>query len=260
MTAGARRPLISGTWKMNLTHLDAIAIVQKLAFSLDRHDYERVDVSIHPPFTALRSIQTMLDADDIPMKLGAQNVYWEDHGAYTGEISPVMLAKLHVAYVIVGHSERRQYFGESDEMVNKKVAAVLNAGMIPIMCLGETLEEREADTTDAIVVGQLRRGLAGVAPDTVARLVIAYEPIWAIGTGRTATPQDAQLVCGSVRAAVAADFGRDAAAGVRIQYGGSVRSANIADLMAQPDIDGALVGGASLDPDEFAQIVGFGRI
>jgi triosephosphate isomerase (TIM) len=259
VTTASRRPLISGNWKMNLTHLDAIAVVQKLAFSLERTDYERVDVSIHPPFTALRSIQTMLDADDIPIALGAQDVHWEDHGAYTGEISPLMLAKLQVSYVIVGHSERRHYFSETDEMVKKKVAAVLRAGMTPIMCVGETLAEREAGATDAKVMGQLRLGLDGLNPEAVAGMVVAYEPIWAIGTGRTATPQDAEAVCGSVRVAVESDFGRSAASGLRIQYGGSVNSGTIAALMAQPDIDGALVGGASLDPVEFAQIVGFGR-
>jgi triosephosphate isomerase (TIM) len=259
LTAVNRRPLISGNWKMNLTHLDAIAVVQKLAFSLDRADYERVDVSIHPPFTALRSVQTMLDADEIPIALGAQDVHWEDHGAFTGEISPLMLAKLQVAYVIVGHSERRQYFSESDEMVNKKVAAVQRAAMTPIMCVGETLAEREAGASEAKVMGQLRLGLDGLSPEAVAALVVAYEPIWAIGTGRMATPQDAQAMCGAVRAAVESDFGRAAATGVRIQYGGSVKAGTVAELMAQPDVDGALVGGASLDPVEFAQIVGFGR-
>jgi len=259
LTAASRRPLISGNWKMNLTHLDAIAVVQKLAFSLDRADYERVDVSIHPPFTALRSVQTMLDADEIPIALGAQDVHWEDQGAFTGEISPLMLAKLQVAYVIVGHSERRQYFSETDEMVNKKVAAVQRAGMTPIMCVGETLAEREAGATEAKVMGQLRLGLDGLSPEAVAALVVAYEPIWAIGTGRMATPQDAQAMCGAVRAAVESDFGRAAATGVRIQYGGSVKAGTVAELMAQPDVDGALVGGASLDPVEFAQIVGFGR-
>ena len=259
MSAAGRRPLMSGNWKMNMTHLDAIAVVQKLAFSLDRHDHARVATSVHPPFTALRSVQTMLDADDIPIALGAQNVHWEERGAYTGEISPLMLAKLNVSYVIVGHSERRELFGETDEMVNKKVAAVLKAGMTPIMCVGETLDERESGSTDAKVLGQLRRGLAGVDPEAVGRLVVAYEPIWAIGTGRTATPDDAQAVCGALRSAVASDFGAAAAGSVRIQYGGSVKASNIGELMAQPDIDGALVGGASLDPDEFSQIVGIGR-
>jgi len=244
---------------MHLTHLDAIAVVQKLAFSLDRHDRQRAEVSLHPPFTALRSVQTMIDADDIPLALGAQDVFWEESGAYTGEISPRMLAKLNVSYVIVGHSERRQYFAETDESVNLKVAAVLRAAMTPIMCVGETLDEREAGQTDAKVLGQLRAGLSGLDPGSAARMVVAYEPIWAIGTGRTATPEDAQVVCGSLRGAIAAEFGTEAGSGVRIQYGGSVKASNIAELMSQPDIDGALVGGASLDPDEFAQIIAFGK-
>jgi triosephosphate isomerase len=256
--AAARKPLISGNWKMNLTHLDAINVVQKLAFSLDR-PAARPDVSVHPPFTALRSIQTMIDADDIPIALGAQNVYWEDRGAFTGEISAPMLAKLNVSYVIVGHSERRAFFGETDEMVQKKVVAVLRSAMTPIMCVGETLEEREAGATEEKVVRQVRAGLAGVDPVAVATMVVAYEPIWAIGTGRTATPEDAQAVCRTVRQTIEVEFGAPAAAGVRVQYGGSVKGDNIADLVAQPDIDGALVGGASLDPDEFARIVGFGR-
>jgi triosephosphate isomerase len=252
---------------MNLTHLDAIAVVQKLAFSLDRPTSSRgprlsrgsepraVDVSIHPPFTALRSVQTLLDADGIPIFLGAQDVFWAERGAYTGEISPVMLAKLSVAYVIVGHSERRHYFGETDDAVNKKVAAVLQAGMTPIMCVGETLDEREAGVSEARVLDQLDRGLAGLHPEAVAGLVVAYEPVWAIGTGRTASAEDCQTMCHAVREAVAAAFGAEAAAGVRIQYGGSVQPANTADLMAQADVDGALVGGASLDPEQFAQIV-----
>jgi triosephosphate isomerase len=241
---------------MNLTHLDAIAVVQKLAFILDRRDPSRVEVSIHPPFTALRSVQTVLDADDIPIALGAQDVFWEPRGAYTGEISPSMLAKLNVSYVIVGHSERRQYFGETDEYVNKKAIAVLGAAMTPIICVGETLEEREAGSTEARVLHQLGQALAGVRGEDVTSLVIAYEPIWAIGTGRTATPEDAQAVCGTLRRAVGSKFGAAAAGAVRIQYGGSVQASNIGALLSQPDIDGALVGGASLDPDEFGQIVG----
>lgn len=254
MTAG-RKPLISGNWKMHHTHLDAIAVVQKLAFSLDAGDYRAVDVSLHPAFTALRSIQTVLDADRIPIALGAQDVHWEDKGAYTGEISPVMLAKLNVSYVIVGHSERRQYFAETDETVNKKVRAVVAAGMTPIVCVGENEEQRDAGATEELVVGQLRVALAGVAPEAVGRMVVAYEPIWAIGTGRSATPEDAQIVASALRAAVVADHGPDAGSGVRIQYGGSVKSDNIADLLAPPDVDGALVGGASLAPEEFARIV-----
>jgi len=253
----ARRPLISGNWKMNLTHLEAIQLVQKLSFSLDARAGTRVDVSIHPPFTALRSVQTILDADDVPIALGAQDVHWEAKGAYTGEISPAMLAKLNVRYVIVGHSERRQYFGETDETVARKVRAVVDAGMIPIMCVGETLDERGAGRTEERVLGQLRAGIASLDPESVAAMVVAYEPIWAIGTGHTATPEDAQAVCGAIRAAVGADHGGGVADRLRVQYGGSVNSASAPGLMAQPDVDGALVGGASLDPEEFAGIISF---
>ena len=242
---------------MNLTHLEAINVVQKLAFSLEPSTTAKRDVSIHPPFTALRSVQTVLEADDMPMALGAQNVHWEAKGAFTGEVSPTMLAKLNVRYVIVGHSERRQLFGETDETVNNKVKAVIGAGMTPIMCVGETLDEREAGVTEDKVLGQLRAGLAGVAAESVAAMVVAYEPIWAIGTGRTATPDDAQAVCRAIREAVAADMGSEAAGSLRIQYGGSVKPDNIDDLMARPDVDGALVGGASLEPSDFARIVSF---
>lgn len=260
MAAGpARTPLISGNWKMNLTHLDAINLVQKLSYSLGPDDPSKVDISIHPPFTALRSVQTVIEADDLPMALGAQNVHWETSGAYTGEVSPPMLAKLNVSHVIVGHSERRQLFGETDEMVAKKVAAVFAAGMTPIMCVGETIDEREAGSTEERVLGQLRAGLARLDPEQVGRMVVAYEPIWAIGTGRTATPDDAQAVCGAIRAAVVADHGEAAGAGLRVQYGGSVKASNAEVLMNQPDVDGALVGGASLDPAEFAQIVAHSR-
>ena len=214
---------------------------------------------MHPAFTALRSVQTVLDADRIPIALGAQDCHWEPQGAFTGEISPLMLAKLNVTYVIVGHSERRQLFGETDESVHAKLRAVLAAGMTPILCVGETLEEREAGDTEAKVAAQVAAGLQGVPADLVAGLVVAYEPIWAIGTGRNATPEDAQATISAVRAVVAKQAGRDAAAAVRIQYGGSVKPGNIADLLAQPDIVGALVGGASLDPDEFAAIVQGGR-
>jgi triosephosphate isomerase len=251
----ARRPLISGNWKMNLTHLEAIAVVQKLAASLTREDHAHADVSIHPAFTALRSVQTTLESDRIPIALGAQNVYWEKSGAYTGEVSPGMLAKLNVAYVIVGHSERRQLLGETDEMVNKKVRAVLEAGMTPICCVGETLEQREAGETAEVCLGQVGAALTKVAPEAVAGLVLAYEPIWAIGTGRTATAEDAQSVAAAIRTAVDATHGAEAAAAVRIQYGGSVKPTNAAELLAGPDIDGALVGGASLDPEQLAGIV-----
>ncbi len=255
MSGEMRRPLISGNWKMHLNHFEAIQTVQKLAYLVGKDDVEAVEVSIHPPFTDLRSVQTLLEADEIPFALGAQNCHWEDKGAFTGEVSPVFLAKLSVQYVICGHSERRELFGETDEMVARKVAAVQQHQMTPILCVGETLEEREAAATEDKVLGQVRAALAGRTAEQIASMVIAYEPIWAIGTGRTATAVDAQAVCGSIRACVAELAGSDAASRVRIQYGGSVKAANIAELMAQPDIDGALVGGASLDPDEFARIV-----
>ncbi|MGE0796442.1 MAG: triose-phosphate isomerase [Acidimicrobiia bacterium] len=255
MPASRRKPLISGNWKMHQNHFEAIQLVQKLGYQLDKADYDGADVSVHPPFTDLRSIQTVLDADRIPMALGAQHCHWEESGAYTGEVSPTMLAKLNVRYVIAGHSERRQLFAETEEMVNRKVRAILAAAMTPILCVGETLEEREAGTTEDRVASQVRAGLAGVGADDVAGLVVAYEPIWAIGTGRNATPDDAQQVCRAIRAVVSEVAGSDAAATVRIQYGGSVKPSNAAELLAQPDIDGALVGGASLEADGFARIV-----
>jgi triosephosphate isomerase len=258
-TSSARRPLISGNWKMHLNHFEAIQTVQKLAYLLSRDDVEAVEVSVHPPFTDIRSVQTLIDADDIPIALGAQHCHWEEKGAFTGEVAPVFLAKLNVRYVIVGHSERRELFGETDEMVNKKTAAVQGLGMTPIVCVGETLEEREAGRTEAKVLGQLAAALAGRSPEQVGALVIAYEPIWAIGTGRTATAADAQAVIGAIRRKVAEVSGDEAASSVRIQYGGSVKAANIAELMAEPDIDGALVGGASLDPEEFARIAQYRR-
>jgi len=250
-----RRPIIAGNWKMHHDHFAAIQLTQKLSYLLDRDDYDAVDVVLCPPFTDLRSVQTTLESDRIPMALGAQNCHWEDQGAFTGEVSPVMLAKLNVSYVIAGHSERRQLFGETDDVVNRKVRAVLAHGMTPILCVGETLEEKEAGDTVARVDAQVRAGLAGVARDSVAGMVIAYEPIWAIGTGRNATPDDAQATIAAVRATVREVAGDPAASAVRIQYGGSVKPGNIASLMEQPDIDGALVGGASLDADEFARIV-----
>ncbi|HVL26792.1 MAG TPA: triose-phosphate isomerase [Acidimicrobiales bacterium] len=250
-----RKPLISGNWKMNHNHLDAIQVVQKLSYRLTTDDHDAVDVSVHPPFTGLRSIQTLIDADRLPIALGAQNCYWEDKGAYTGEVSPTMLAKLNVSYVIVGHSERREYFKETDEDVRRKLEAVFNHGMTPIVCVGETLEEREAGSAQSKVTGQVEAALTGLPTDRVERLVVAYEPIWAIGTGKTATPDDAQEMCGLIRQIVRGISGDGPADAVRVQYGGSVKSSNAKDLMGQPDIDGALVGGASLDPDEFALIV-----
>ncbi len=250
-----RKPLISGNWKMHLNHLEAIQLVQKLSYVLDDADYGSADVSIHPPFTNLRSAQTVLDADNIPIALGAQHCHWEQEGAFTGEISAAMLAKLAVSYVIVGHSERRQLFGETDENVNRRLRAILAAGMTPIMCCGETLEERNAGQAESRITAQVVAGLAGLKRDQVAGMVIAYEPVWAIGTGHTASPHDAQTGCALIREQVRADFGADAAAGVRIQYGGSVKPINIGELMSQPDIDGALVGGASLEVDSFSRIV-----
>ncbi len=254
-----RKPLISGNWKMNDTHLEAIAVVQKLAYSLLPADYDRVEVSVHPPFTALRSVQTLLDADDIPIALGAQNVYPAESGPFTGEVSPVMLAKLNVRYVIVGHSERRQLFGETDAFVNEKLLAVLKHQMLPILCVGETLAEREAGATERKCVEELEGGLQGVSADSAAGVVIAYEPIWAIGTGRTASAADAQEMCKGIRSWLAAKYSAELAGRARIQYGGSVTPANVAELMAEADIDGALVGGASLDADSFSRIVRFGR-
>jgi triosephosphate isomerase (TIM) len=252
-----RKPLISGNWKMHHNHFEALQLVQKLNYLLGDDDYAAVDVSVHPPFTDLRTVQTyfMGEKHPVPIALGAQNCHWEEKGAFTGEVSPAMLAKLDVQLVIVGHSERRELFDETDENCNRKVHAVFRHGMTPILCVGETLDEREAGDTETKVTGQVEAGLAGLSGEQVARLVIAYEPIWAIGTGRTATPEDAQAVCGRIRAVVAAGHGKDAAAAIRIQYGGSVKSGNAASLMAQPDIDGALVGGASLEAEEFARIV-----
>ena len=255
MPAETRKPLISGNWKMNQNHYEAIQLVQKLGYLVGKDDFEAVDVSIHPPFTDLRSVQTLIDADELRFGLGAQNCHHEDKGAFTGEVSPVFLAKLNVRYVIVGHSERREIFHETDEDVRLKVGAVVRQKMTPIICVGETLEEREAGTTMDKVVGQVKAALQGSSPAQVSGYVIAYEPIWAIGTGKTATAEDAQEVCAAIRRAVADCSHEDAARAVRIQYGGSVKAGTIKELMAQPDIDGALVGGASLDPEEFSRIV-----
>jgi triosephosphate isomerase (TIM) len=256
---GSRRPLISGNWKMNLNHWETVATLDKLRYLLTSSDLAGVDVSVHPPFTDIRSAQTFLESEKTAIILGAQNCHFEEKGAFTGEVSPAFLAKLNVRYVIVGHSERRELFGETDEVVNRKLAAVLGQAMVPILCVGERLDEREADQTQAKVTGQVRAGLAGIDAGQVKDLVIAYEPIWAIGTGRTATAADAQTVCAWIRATVDEVAGTDAAAGVRIQYGGSVKGDNAPELMSQADIDGALVGGASLDPEEFARIVRFDR-
>ncbi|MBS1848781.1 MAG: triose-phosphate isomerase [Actinobacteria bacterium] len=252
-----RRPLISANWKMHLNHFEAIQQVQKLSYLVSTEELESVDVSIHPPFVDIRSVQTVLESDGIGFALGAQNCHPEASGAFTGEVSTQMLAKLHVHYVIVGHSERRTLFGESDDFVAAKVRAVHAAGMTPIICVGETLDEREADATEARVARQLEAALDGSSPDAIAGFVVAYEPIWAIGTGRVASADDAQAVCHHLRAVVEEIAGSSAAASIRIQYGGSVKADNAAELMARPDIDGALVGGASLDADTFAPIVNF---
>jgi triosephosphate isomerase (TIM) len=249
-----RKPLISGNWKMHHNHFEAIQTVQKLSYLLAKEVFDDVDVTVHPPFTDLRSVQTTIETDRMLIELGAQHCHAEDRGAFTGEVSPAFLAKLNVRYVIAGHSERRELFGETDEQVAAKVEAILRHGMTPILCVGETLEEREAGTTETKVDGQVRASLTALSPEVVAGVVVAYEPIWAIGTGRTATPEDAQGMCAFVRATVADIHGTDAAEGVRVQYGGSVKAGNIAELMAGPDVDGALVGGASLDPEEFARI------
>lgn len=258
-TSGDRTPIVSGNWKMNNNHFEAIQCVQKLAYLLQKDDFDAVEVTIHPPFTDLRSMQTLIDADQLRLKLGAQNCHSEDKGAFTGEVSPVFLAKLGVHYVIVGHSERRELFGETDEFIAAKVAAVLKHGMSPILCVGETLAEREAGVTLDKVKRQVGIALEKRSNEQVKNMVIAYEPIWAIGTGKNASPADAQEVIAAIRGEVASVASASAATAIRLQYGGSVKAGTIADIMRQPDIDGVLVGGASLDPTEFARIVQYRR-
>jgi triosephosphate isomerase len=251
----ARRPIIAANWKMHKTHLEAIRDVQKLSYLLDKEDAERVEVVICPSFTSLRTVQTLIDSDRLAYGLGAQNVNPAEEGAFTGEVSPVMLAALKCDYVIVGHSERRAMFGETDQIVNEKVRAVFGHAMVPILCVGESLQERDAGVTDDTVARQVRAGMKGVPAEDAARVVIAYEPIWAIGTGRNAEPADAGQVVTAIRATLASSYTPDVADAVRVQYGGSVKAGNIRDFMAHPEIDGALVGGASLDPEELALIV-----
>lgn len=250
-----RTPLIVGNWKMNANHLEAIQMVQKLSYRLESDDYDRVEVVIAPPFTSLRSLQVVIEQDRIPIGLGAQNVHWAESGAYTGEVSAPMLAKLAVKHVIVGHSERRQHFGETDQIVNKKAKAVLAADMNVIVCVGETLEQREAGEAEQVVATQVAGALKGLDIADPSRLAIAYEPVWAIGTGRTALPDDAGLIAGVVREKLREILDSERAEQVRVLYGGSVNAVNIRDFMAKKDIDGGLVGGASLDPDQFAAIV-----
>ena len=249
-----RRDLIVGNWKMNANHLEAIQMVQKLSYRLERSDTERVEVVVAPPFTSLRSVQTVIEADRMPLSLGAQHCDWRESGAYTGEVSAPMLAKLGVGWVIVGHSERRAHFGETDETVNLRAKAVLGSGMHPIVCVGETLEQREADQTNDVVVTQIQGGLKGLSGEQVALLAVAYEPVWAIGTGRNADPDTAGAVIELIRETVRGMVG-DAADSMRILYGGSVNAGNIKGFMAKRHIDGALVGGASLDPDTFAAVI-----
>jgi triosephosphate isomerase len=249
-----RQPLIAGNWKMNLNHLEAIALTQKIAFSLSPAQLTAVEVVLLPPFVDLRSVQTLVDGDKLLIGYGAQDLSPHDDGAYTGDISGAMLAKLGCRYVVVGHSERRQYHAEDDLTVNAKVQAALRHGLAPILCVGESLEVREAGEHLVHVRTQLDGGVKGLTPEQAATLVLAYEPVWAIGTGRVATPDDAQEVCASLRARLAESYSPDLAASTRILYGGSVKASNAADLLAESDIDGALVGGASLDATEFAAI------
>lgn len=253
--SGGRTPLIAGNWKMNFDHQQAIAFVQKLDWALRdaKHDRGSVEVAVFPPYTDLRTVQTLIDADKIAFALGAQDLSVHDAGAYTGEVSGAFLAKLDCRYVIIGHSERRQYHAEDDEVVAAKVQAALRHGLVPVVCVGETSEDLERFGASAVPVAQLRTALAGLAPD--AELVVAYEPVWAIGSGQAATPDQAQDVCAKLRAVVGDVVGADAAARTRVLYGGSVKSGNIASFMREPDVDGALVGGASLVVDEFAAIV-----
>lgn len=252
-----RTPLIAGNWKMNLNHLEAIAHVQKITFSLTDKDYEDVEAAVLAPFTDLRTLQTLVEHDKLKLKYGAQDISAHDSGAYTGEISGAMLAKLRCSYVAVGHSERRQYHNETDELCNAKVKAAFKNDITPILCVGEGLEVRKAGNQVAHTLAQVDGGLKDVPTEQAERIVIAYEPVWAIGTGEVATPEDAQEVCGAIRGRLAELYSQELADKVRIQYGGSVKSGNVAAIMAQPDVDGALVGGACLDADEFVKIVRF---
>lgn len=249
-----RKPLIAGNWKMNLHHLEAIAVVQKLAFALPDRYLDKVEVAVLPPFTDIRSVQTLIDGDKLRLVHGAQDLSPYDSGAYTGDVSGVMLAKLGCTYVVVGHSERREIHGEDDAVVNAKVHAALKHGLTPILCVGEGLDVREAGTHVQHCTDQLRAALKGVTAEQAAGIVLAYEPVWAIGTGKVAGPADAQEVCAALRATLAELYSDEVAGGVRILYGGSVKSSNVGEIVARPDVDGALVGGASLDAEEFAKL------
>ena len=245
---------MAGNWKMNLNHLEAIALVQKLAFSLTPKDHDAVECVVIPPFVDLRSVQTLVDGDGLRIRYGAQDLSPHDSGAYTGDISGSMLAKLGCSYVLVGHSERRQYHGEDDEVVAAKVAAAYKHGLTPILCVGETLDVRQLNGQVDHTVEQVTAALRGLPEESARSIVVAYEPVWAIGTGEVATPEDAQEICGEVRLTLRDLYSAELADGVRVLYGGSVKSSNVADLMVQPDVDGALVGGASLDAEEFAAL------
>lgn len=255
-TSPGRTPLMAGNWKMNLNHQEAVVLVQKLAWTLSdkRHDYATVEVVVVPPFTDLRSVQTLVDGDRLSIRYGAQDISTQDSGAFTGEISASMLAKLGCSYVVVGHSERREHHAEGDDVVSAKAHRALAAGMTPIVCVGEGLAIRQAGEHVPYTMAQVEGSLAGFTAEQVAGLVIAYEPVWAIGTGEVATPDDAQEVCQAIRSQVAEAYGQPAADGVRILYGGSVKAANVAGIMTKTDVDGCLVGGASLQADEFGGI------
>ena len=259
MPKPSRVPLMAGNWKMNLNHQEAVVLVQKLAWTLSdkKHDYHKVEVAVLPPFTDLRSVQTLVDGDRLEIRYGAQDVSAHDDGAFTGDISAAMLAKLGCSYVVVGHSERREHHGETDETVNAKARKAIAAGMTPIVCVGEGLDVRQESRHVDHTCGQVDGSLAGLSAEQVGALVIAYEPLWAIGTGEVATPDDAQEVCAAIRARIAELWSQDAADAVRILYGGSVKAANIAGIMAKADVDGALVGGASLKADEFGGVCRF---
>jgi triosephosphate isomerase len=249
-----RKPLVAGNWKMHNNHFEALALTQKLAFALNARDFAAADVAVLPPFTALRSVQTLIEGDKLQLSHGAQDLSPHDDGAYTGDISGRMLAKLGCQYVLAGHSERRQYHHEDDALVGAKVKAALRAAITPILCVGEPLAVREDGGHIVHCMSQLDGGLDGVPGAAVAGLVVAYEPVWAIGTGKVATPEDAQEVCGAIRDRISAVHGTEVAASARILYGGSVKPDNMPAIMAQPDIDGALVGGASLDAGDFVRI------
>lgn len=254
-----RKPLIAGNWKMNLNHLEAIAVTQKLSYSLNDRDYDAVDVAIFPPFTDIRSVQTLIDGDRLRLTYGAQDLSPETSGAFTGDISGSMLGKLGCTFVLVGHSERRTIHHESDALVASKAKAVLANEMIPILCIGEDLSIRETGKQVEFVIAQLTASVKGLHKPDLKKVVFAYEPVWAIGTGKTATPGDAEEVCAAIRKALETIGSEEIAQAARILYGGSVKSANIVDIMREPNVDGVLVGGASLDPEEFARIAQFHR-